>query len=623
MNKTAIALANSGPLIRKADSIPTPVSRFLNKCHADYVTENSGALASYIPELTKANPAHFGISLATIDGHVYEIGDSDVSFTIQSISKAFVFALALDLLGAERVEAAIGVEPSGDAFNSIRLTADNRPFNPMVNAGAIACTGLIYSAEGDRTFTCILDALSRFAGRDLDVDESVFSSERATGDRNRAIAWLLRNYSVIGSEVDEVLEAYFRQCSVLVTARDLAIMAATLANRGINPMTDVQVVTPSAVARTLSVMTSSGMYDYAGEWTYRVGMPAKSGVGGGIVAALPSQLGLGTYSPLLDGHGNSVRGLKVCEALSSHFDLHVLLRGGDVRTCVVADYDAGAGASRRSRPPAEQRILEKYKEDVRIIELVGALTFASIDYVSRRLSSAAQQPRILIIDFHRVPGVTKAAARLLAEVLNDLRIEDGIPVLSGIQQSSTVWKSISEWVDAELLAKSFTLLDEAIEWAEDQIIYRYGGYNLSKTPASLGEQALLAGLTEDEIDQLAGLATTRSYHTGQRIIAAGEPASAIHFIQSGMVSVKLVSGVRLATLVQGMVFGEMALIEPRRTADVWADTYVQCLELPLDKFAIFHESCPRFGETVMRNLATLLSKRLIWANTKVDLLSGY
>ena len=171
MNKTATALANSGPLIRKTDSFPTPVSRFLNKCHADFLAENNGTLANYIPELTKANPAHFGISLATIDGHVYEIGDSDVSFTIQSISKAFVFALALDLLGAERVEAAIGVEPSGDAFNSIRLTADNRPFNPMVNAGAIACTGLIYSAEGVRTFDCILDALSRFAGRDLDVDE--------------------------------------------------------------------------------------------------------------------------------------------------------------------------------------------------------------------------------------------------------------------------------------------------------------------------------------------------------------------------------------------------------------------------------------------------------------------
>ena len=167
----------------------------------------------------------------------------------------------------------------------------------------------------------------------------MFASERATGDRNRAIAWLLRNYSVLRGDVDAVLDVYFRQCSVLVTARDLAVMAATLANSGVNPVTGEQIVTPYAVARTLSVMTSSGMYDYAGEWIYRVGIPAKSGVGGGIVAALPAQLGLGTFSPRLDSHGNSVRGLKVCEALSSHFELHVLNRSGDVRTCVIADYE--------------------------------------------------------------------------------------------------------------------------------------------------------------------------------------------------------------------------------------------------------------------------------------------
>jgi glutaminase len=165
------------------------------------------------------------------------------------------------------------------------------------------------------------------------------------------------------------------------------------------------------------------MYDYAGEWTYRVGMPAKSGVGGGIIAALPSQLGLGTYSPLLDSHGNSVRGLKVCEALSSHFDLHVLIRGDDVRTCIIADYDIGIGASRRSRPPSEQHILQEHRSDIRVIELVGALTFASLDYVSRQVGSNLR-PQILVLDFHRVPGITKAAARLLAEVLHDLT-DDG------------------------------------------------------------------------------------------------------------------------------------------------------------------------------------------------------
>src|SRR5215470_3506763 len=275
-----------------------PLLRFLDDCHAKFLSDEAGAVADYIPELSKADPNHFGISLATLDGHVYEVGDTNVPFTIQSMSKPFVFALALDSLGAARVESVIGVEPSGDPFNSIRLNTDNHPFNPMVNEGAGA-------------FEHIRRELSRFAGRDLDVDEAVYASESTTGDRNRAIGYLLRTNSVITDNVAEVLEVYFRQCSILVTARDIAIMAATLANRGINPVTGEQVTTPYAISRTLSVMTSSGMYDYAGEWIYRVGIPAKSGVGGGILAALPARLGLGSYSPKLDSHGNSVRGIKV------------------------------------------------------------------------------------------------------------------------------------------------------------------------------------------------------------------------------------------------------------------------------------------------------------------------
>ena len=165
-----------------------PLLRFLRRCHAEFSTDVSRTLADYIPELTKAEPAHFGICIATVDGYVHEMGDTLVPFTIQSISKAFVFALALETLGAERVESTIGVEPSGDAFNSIRLNADNRPFNPMVNAGAIACSGLLCEVEGAGAFDRILHELGRFAGRTLEVDEPVFQSERATGDRNRAIA---------------------------------------------------------------------------------------------------------------------------------------------------------------------------------------------------------------------------------------------------------------------------------------------------------------------------------------------------------------------------------------------------------------------------------------------------
>src|SRR5258707_2068341 len=336
----------------------------------------------------------------------------------QSISKAFVFALALDTIGAEKVESAIGVEPSGDPFNSIRLNAENHPFNPMVNAGAIACSGLIREAKGEAAFDHIRQALGRFAGRELDVDEAVFASESATGDRNRAIGYLLRTSSVIKEDVRAVLEVYFRQCSVLVTARDIAIMAATLANRGFNPVTREQVMTPYAISRTLSVMTSSRMYDYAGEWIYRVGIPAKSGVGGGILAALPARLGLGSYSPRLDGHGNSVRGIKVCEALSLHYDLHMLNRNDDARHSIIADYNIGNSASRRSRKTHERQLLSQHHREVRVMELVGTLSFSNVDYVSRQIA-AKPRPQFIIFDLRRGTSMTPARSRPFAAGLRE------------------------------------------------------------------------------------------------------------------------------------------------------------------------------------------------------------
>jgi glutaminase len=600
-----------------------PLQRFLANCHEQLKSDNSGAVADYIPELMRANPAHFGIGLVTIDGHVYEVGDSRVPFTIQSVSKAFVFALALEMVGEERVSATIGVEPSGEAFNSIRLTNDNRPFNPMVNAGAIACSGLICEVDGKDAFEHIRTKLSQFAGRELAVDDAVHASETATGNRNRAIAWLLRNYSVLPDDVNAVLDVYFRQCAILVTARDLAVMAATLANRGINPVTGERVITPYIVARTLSVMTSSGMYDYAGEWTYRVGIPAKSGVGGGIVAALPSQVGLGTFSPLLDNHFNSVRGLKVCEALSARFDLHMLNRNADVRTSIMADYDIYGISSRRSRQPHEQQILDERHSDIRIIELVGALNFGTIDYVTRRLSSEPPDAQLLIIDFRRVPDITAAGAELLGETLTALANTGVTAILSGLENSSAAWTAISGKTADPRRLRRFALLDDAIEWAEDQVIYRYGGFTDVKEASHLREQALLAELSEEELAAIMKLSTTRRYEAGQRIIGSGEPANSLFFLQSGMVSVKLPSGVRLASLGPGMEFGEMAILEKQRSADVFADTPVVCLELPLDSFAAYRRLRPETSLKIMRNLAAVLARRLVLVNAKVDLLSAY
>lgn len=620
MNQLRTALEARAIAGRAASSLA--LGRFLDYCHASFGADMNGDPADYIPELKKADPAQFGIALATVDGHVYETGDSAVEFTIQSISKAFVFALALELLGAERVNAAIGVEPSGEAFNSIRLTADNRPFNPMVNAGAIACSGLIHRVKGAGAFDSIHNALNRFAGRELGFDQSVYASESATGDRNRAIGYMLRNYAVITTDVGEVLDAYFRQCSILVTARDLAVMAATLANRGVNPLSGEQVVSPYVVARTLSVMTSSGMYDYAGEWIYRVGIPAKSGVGGGIIAALPCQFGLGTFSPPLDAHGNSVRGIKVCEMISSHFNLHMLNRSSDVRTSVIADYDAKGVSSRRSRQQHENAILEQHNGEIRVLELVGALSFANADYVTRRVG-AGLRPAFLIVDLRRVPAVTEGSAQLVADMAIDIANADGTILFSGVESDAPAWKTLSQVLTGNGNVRRFDLLDEAIEWAEDQVVYRYGGYSDSRDSSDLDSQALLAGLSEGELAELRGFGIERRFHTGERIIAAGEPASSIFFLLSGMVSVKLPSGVRLASLAHGMVFGEMALLEQVRSADVWADTTTACLELPLERFNVFCERHGRSGHQIMSNLAMLLSKRLIQANAKVDVLSAY
>ena len=305
---------------------PAPIDDFLIDLHERVSGIVGGKVADYIPQLGKADPAIFGIALATVDGEIYATGDADHLFTIQSISKPFVYGMALEDLGRDGVLERVGVEPSGEAFNAIVLDeVSNRPFNPMINSGAIATTGLIAGASQVERLHRVISTLSAFAGRDLQVDSATFFSERATGDRNRAIAHLMRSSGMLpDGDIDEMLELYFQQCSVLVTCRDLAVMAATLANGGTNPVTGVRAIEQRYVKDVLSLMLSCGMYDYSGEWAYRVGVPAKSGVSGGIAAVLPGQAGLAVYSPPLDPKGNSLRGVKVFEELSTRFSLHFM-----------------------------------------------------------------------------------------------------------------------------------------------------------------------------------------------------------------------------------------------------------------------------------------------------------
>ncbi len=314
-------MTNTGLSDDQASAVQTEIGAIYER----FASMTEGEVADYIPELAGADPASFGIAIVGVQGRVFEVGATAAPFTIQSISKPFVYGMALEDHGRDGVLEHVGVEPSGEAFNAIELDeVSNRPFNPMINSGAIATTALVAGDDHVARLHRILRGFGAYAGRDLQVDSATFFSERASGDRNRAIAYLMKSSGMLDADIEPLLELYFQQCSVLVTAHDLAVMGATLANGGLNPITGERVLAQRYVKDVLSIMLSCGMYDYSGEWAYRVGVPAKSGVSGGIVAVLPGQAGIAVWSPALDAKGNSARGVAVFEELSSRFSLHFL-----------------------------------------------------------------------------------------------------------------------------------------------------------------------------------------------------------------------------------------------------------------------------------------------------------
>ena len=370
------------------------VQRYLDQILADHVSSTDGALADYIPELARVDPDGFGLSLSLADGYIYESGDSAIEFTIQSVSKPFTYALALECIGRDAVDAKIGVEPSGEAFNEISVDETTKtPKNPMINAGAIAAVSLVPGASADERFDRIHEFYSACAGRRLTVDDDICASEKVAGSRNRAIAYMLQSFGVLDGDPDEILDVYVRQCSVKVTTTDLAHMAATLARGGIE-IAGRRIASAEVVQRTLSVMVTCGMYDAAGDWVSAVGMPAKSGVGGGIAAVLPGQLGIGVYSPRLDSKGNSVRGVEVCRALSAGLGLHFLSVTRESRSTIRHTYDASPG--------------------IRVYELHGDLLFTGAEQVLRTLDQDGGRFDVAILELSRVDDIDDAARRMLA-----------------------------------------------------------------------------------------------------------------------------------------------------------------------------------------------------------------
>lgn len=303
------------------------VEKLVNEAHKRFQDISLGEKSTVYPVLAAVPDYLFGICFVGVDGHVFSVGDADYEFTIMSVSKPFIFALICNLIGATGARERLGVNATGYQFNSltgIERDSEGRT-NPMVNAGAIATTSLAPGENEEAKWRFILDGLSRFAGRELTINDEVYQSASQTNFRNRSIAWMLKSNGRIYCDPVEAVELYTRQCSLNVSSKDLAVMGATLANGGFNPLTREQIFKPEVCHYVLAAMLTAGLYETSGDWLYEIGLPGKSGIGGGIVTVAPGKGGLGTFGPLLDKAGNSVKGQLTAQFLSQRLGLDLLM----------------------------------------------------------------------------------------------------------------------------------------------------------------------------------------------------------------------------------------------------------------------------------------------------------
>ena len=499
----------------------------------------------------------------------------------------------------------------------------------MVNAGAIAAASLVLADGARSALDRILDCHSGYAGRALTIDRVVFESERATGHRNRAIGHLMRASGALDGDPDEALDRYFAQCSISVDGRDLATIAATLANGGVNPITGTRVASEATVRAVLSVMTSCGMYDSAGEWLFSVGVPAKSGVSGGVIAVVPGQLGIGVFSPPLDPRGNSVRGVAVCRDLSRELDLHLVGRGRPRVNPVRARHSVSEIASKRLRSEPDRAILASLGTFAEVRELQGELTFLAAEVATRGFAEPLGQPRWAVLDLARVDRLEPGAALVLADLAGTLQMVDRELVLSG----ATRYRAAVADVDATLRATgqapilTFDDVDLAREWCEDRILELSHVDDQDAGPTALADHEMLRGI------DMHGLAIRQSrlrrhcYVPGTVIVRRGEVADRLFLIMSGRLSVTIDlpnGGLRrLSTLSDGMVFGELALIgREARTADVRADTMVECEVLGGDAFDRLMSDEPALACLLLANLLRVVGRTARRMTGEVALMAG-
>lgn len=594
-----------------------PLASRVRAVHNRLSDVSHGAVANYIPALASADPSMFALALATTDGRRYDAGDVDELVTIQSVSKPFVYALALADSGADAVLARIGTEPTGDAFNAVTLeSGTGRPLNPMVNAGAIEAACLVAGSSVEEKTERIVAGLSAFAGRDLTVDADVLRSESETGDRNRALAYLMQGAGALSLPVEDALAVYFAQCSILVTAADLAVMAATLAAGGRNPVTGSTVVPEAVIGPTLSVMATCGMYDAAGTWLFNVGLPAKSGVSGGVLAVLPGQFGLGTISPLLDAQGNSVRGVLAVQDLSRELGMHMFTPVGASVSPIRRWRDGNTVRSVAARSTQQAAVLDEHAHRIQLIELQGPLHDLAVESLAHRLLDAANGDGgaswALVLDVSHVSSVHAAAASVLDEALDalmltgaDVAVVDPVPT----HRRGRVRVGTAR-------ATRFDDVDHALSAAENTVLAEHGLVgDLPEATTPLREHEVLAGLALDHQAAVGERLVSRVVPAGTIVMEAGSLPDGLVWVSAGEASVlvKAAGGRwrRISGVGAGGVLGEMSMIDDQpRSARVVTDSPALLHVLDASGVQALREDRREVYEAVVLALAQLLSGRL-------------
>lgn len=541
----------------------SPIQHYLETLLAEVQHLGAGVPYGVHPGGREPRPEDFGICLATVDGRVYSVGVADQEFSIQSISKPFSYGLALADYGFDAVDEKVDVEPSGDPFNQISLAPDTgRPPNAMVNAGALAVSGMIRGGGGKSAVRRIVDTYSRFAGRDLISSRSVFDVEIRQSDRNHSLAYLLSSVGIIENDPTRALEVYLRQCAVQVTCRDLALMAATLANGGTQPLTGEEVFEIDVVERVLSVMMTSGMYDDAGAWVSSVGMPAKSGVGGGTLAVLPGQAGLAVFSPPLDGHGNSVRGLETCRRLSTDMEMHFVRAARSGRSAVRDSVEISQLPSRVRRTLEEAEVLEQHGHRARILDVTGDLFFAGTESLVRAVSELEDSVEFVVLDLRQVYDAGRLARQMLTGLHQRLAAACR-EMLLVTGDDGTAFITLGDAGPEGSSVPVYRGLGEAVEHCEDALLARYGAPPAATERVPVTASPALALLDAADRERLADLMEHRVHEDGDIIRRVGQRFGGVHFIVAGRINTIATDPdgerVRLNTLGAGMTFGELAL----------------------------------------------------------------